>query len=176
MKEVTVCPFLPTVNKPLDFRALQRHGTRRDAHFYLDALCYGQVLWMQGRAGRALLAVTRALYAEVAAEAPILVQWPLPYGALRWIVENHTDDDFPGNPRVSFQHQATRLQGPRQAQRAARAWAVWSLVRVARPALVGDADQDFVEPSFEDIGHLLDQRGHPGERKLWEAVMGNDRW
>ena len=170
------CPFLPPFEEGLDFRILWRHGACRDHDFYLDALCYGQSLWMEGHAGRALLAVARALYADVRPEASILAQWPLPYAALRWMVEHHVRDDFPGNPRVSFQHQASRLRGRRKAQRSARAWAVWGLVRVARPALPGEAGQDLVEPVFAEILDRLDRHGHPGEGALWAEVMGPDRW
>ncbi len=59
--------------------------------FYLIALSYGHYLWLKGYSGHAILAITRALYA------------------------NHPSEDYPGNPRISFQHQATRLRGDRVA-------------------------------------------------------------
>jgi hypothetical protein len=171
MKAPPPCPFLPPEEADLDFRVLQRHGSARGPAFYLDALRYGQVLWRQGHAGRALLAVTRGLYANVPAEAAVLRDWPLPYAALRWMVETHPSDDFPGNPRVSYQHQASRLRGPRQAQRAARAWGVWALVRVARPTLPGDPTQRLTEPTRGAIYDGLKTHGHPGEGELWAGVM-----
>ena len=108
------------------------------AVFYFEALKYGHYLWLNSHAGRSLLALTRALYANVPEKAPVLAQWPLPYAALKWIVANHPTDSFPGNPRISFQHQATRLRGERQALRRARAWAVWALIQKAKPTLPKD--------------------------------------
>ena len=173
---VEPCPFLPGKTEGLDYRVLQQHGMARDAAFYLDALRYGQVLWMTGHAGRALLALTRALYADVREGETVLAQWPLPYAAMRWILEHHGSDDFPGNPRVSFQHQASRLRGQRQDQRSARAWAVWGLVRVARPALPGDERQAVVEPSFEEIFAGLEEFGLSGEAQTWEKALDGGRW
>jgi hypothetical protein len=157
---------LPVPDGLLDYRELRRHGPRRDAEFYYSALCYGQQLWVSGHAGRALLALTRALYAEVPEDAAILRQWPLPYAALRWILEQHDSDDFPGNPRLSFQHQACRMRPPRQAIRAARAWAVWALACRARPTLPGDATLPELAPAA--VRSLLDAHGLPGEAAQWE--------
>ena len=122
-----------------------RDGDREQ--FYLTALQYGHDLWLQGHAGRAILALTRALYADLDAAANILQRWPLPNAALKWIVAQHHGDDFPGNPRISFQHQATRLRGARQDLRRARAWAVWALIQDARPSLPGDLEQVLRYPS-----------------------------
>jgi len=167
------CPFLPSPAEPLDYRILSAHGPRRDAEFYFDALRYGHHLWLQRHSGRALLALARALYADVSASAEVLKTWPLPYAALRWIVESHSGDDFPGNPRISFQHQACRLRGPRAEQRRARAWAAWALVRKARPNLPGDPSLDSEEPSLATIAAALEQYGHPGERVRWQSVLAH---
>ncbi len=151
---------------PLDYRELRRHSTRRDADFYYSALCYGHQLWVSGHAGRALLALTRALYADLRADEPVLQQWPLPYAALGWILRHHASDDFPGNPRLSFQHQACRMRPPRQALRTARAWAVWALACRARPNLSGDPALPEMEPAA--VRQLLATHGLPGEAALWE--------
>src|ERR1700693_2429834 len=82
------CPHLPPAPKKMDWRELRRHGDGRGADFYLSALTYGQHLWQRGLAARALLAVDRALLADVPADAAILAQWPLPYRALCWIMKN----------------------------------------------------------------------------------------
>ena len=111
----------------MSHRCLTESRKANEADFYFAALKYGHYLWLKGHAGRSILAVTRALYANLSGGAPMLDQWPLPYTALRWIVAKHPSDDFPGNPRISFQHQATRLRGERQALRRIRAWAVWAL-------------------------------------------------
>lgn len=83
--------------------------------FYLTALSYGHYLRLKGYSGRAILAITRALHANLPAEAEVLREWPLPYRALHWIVANYPSQDYPGNPHISFQHQATRLRGDRVA-------------------------------------------------------------
>lgn len=165
------CPHLPALveGETLDHHVLGRHGEARDAAFYFDALRYGHALWHRGQAGRALLALTRALYADVAAEDPILQSWPLPYAAMAWMIRHHDSDDFPGNPRLSYQHQATRLRGERRALRSARAWAVWAIVRAIRPQLPGDPT--CLELPHKDIQFLLEQNGHPGESELWRTVL-----
>lgn len=139
--------------------------------FYFKALQYGNYLWQTGHAGRAILAVTRALYADINEEGPVLVDWPLPYAALKWIIAKHDSDDFPGNPRISFQHQASRLRGPRQELRRARAWAVWAIIRKARPSLPGDPADPVVEPCEQEIQARLDEFGHPNEAELWARVL-----
>jgi hypothetical protein len=156
----------------MDYRVLHRHGARREAAFYEDALRYAHALWERGHAGRALLAATRALYAVVEADAPVLRPWPLPYAAIRWITANHPSDHFPGNPRISYQHQACRMSGPDRDRRVARAWAAWALVRSARPTLPGDPDPALgKEPALADIAVLLAAHGHPGEAAAWERVL-----
>ena len=157
------CPYLPSLSEgeTLDHQLLRKHGGARDAAFYSDALLYGHFLWQQGHAGRALLAITRALYADLAADDPILQLWPLPYSAMAWILQHHDSDDFPGNPRLSYQHQATRLRGERAELRAARAWAVWAIVCAIRPHLPGDPTCP--ELSHKEIKDLLDEYGHPEE-------------
>jgi hypothetical protein len=169
---IQTCPYLPSLTggETFDHHLLGRHGEARDAAFYFDALRYGQALWHQGHAGRALLALTRALYADVAAEDPILQSWPLPYAAMAWMIRFHHSDDFPGNPRLSYQHQATRLCGERWELRSARAWAVWAIVRAIRPQLPGDPTCP--EFSHQDIHFLLEKNGHPGESELWRQALG----
>ncbi|MFU8849308.1 MAG: hypothetical protein ACNA77_11420, partial [Opitutales bacterium] len=90
---------------------------------------------------------------------------------LKWIVANHSSDDFPGNPRISFQHQATRLRGERQELRRSRAWAVWALICQARPHLPGDLANPIEEPTPEQISDLLKAYGHPGEPALWRSIL-----
>ena len=89
------------------------------------------------------------------------------------IIANHNSDHFPGNPRISFQHQATRLRGDRQALRRARSWAVWALIREAKPTLPGDATQDIEEPTLENIEAELQAIGHPNEVALWQAALAD---
>ena len=167
------CPFLPALKQDAeqeyDYRTLRKHGARRDADFYFSALCYGNQLWCQGHAGRALLALTRALYAELDGSEEILRDHPLPYQAMKWIVENHHSDDFPGNPRLSFQHQACRMREPRRARRSARAWAVWAIVCAVRPHLPGDSS--LPECDQLTIQSELKSHGISGEVEIWENAM-----
>jgi hypothetical protein len=161
---------LPEVEGNMSHRFLT--GVEKDSpEFYYNALQYGHYLWQTGHAGRAILAVTRALYADLPEEAPILKDWPLPYAALKWIVAKQHTDDFPGNPRVSFQHQATRLRGPRQDLRRARAWAVWALIRKARPNLPGDPHDPVEEPAYDEIFSRLSGFGNTGEAELWQKTL-----
>jgi hypothetical protein len=168
-----VCPHLPAVSHEeiLDHNLLRRHGVARDAAFYLDALRYGHYLWLQGHAGRALLALSRALYARVEAQDPCLLRQPLPYAAMAWIMRHHHSDDFPGNPRISFQHQAVRLRGERRELRSARAWGVCSLAAAARPQL--SCDDKCPLPGLTEISDLLENHGHPGEAALWHKVLAS---
>jgi len=142
--------------------------------FYRTALQYGHYLWQQGHAGRSILAITRALYSDLSEDAATLEQWPLPYRALQWIINEHDSDHFPGNPRISFQHQATRLRGERQELRRARAWAVWAVIRTSKPSLTSDTCQLFTEPTLDEIETGLKQHGHNDEAALWKSVIQAD--
>lgn len=171
MKASAHCPHLPPPEAQMSHRCLTRLKSAESALFYQAALTYGHYLWQQGHSGRAILALTRALYADVPASDEILQQWPLPYAALQWIIAKHHGTDFPGNPRISFQHQATRLRGKRQDLRRARAWAVWSLIRTTRPELPADSTQAITEPTVEHVETLLRAHGHSGEWQLWQRVQ-----
>lgn len=171
MNAPETCPNLPAPDAQMSHRCLTESRKANEADFYFAALKYGHYLWLKGHAGRSILAVTRALYANLSGGAPMLDQWPLPYTALRWIVAKHPSDDFPGNPRISFQHQATRLRGERQALRRIRAWAVWALVRRAKPTLRGDDTQKIEEPTIDWIEARLNMEGHVNEVSLWRTAL-----
>lgn len=155
----------------MSHRCLTELRGREAETFYLTALKYGHYLWLKGHSGRAILAITRALYADIDEKAEILMRWPLPYAALKWIVANNHSDDFPGNPRISFQHQATRLGGDRQALRRARAWAVWALISDTRPSLAIDTAQVVKFPSLETIEAGLHAHCLPGEVDIWKSAF-----
>jgi len=165
------CPFLPAPESGMTYRSLSDLRGGDIETFYLTALRYGHYLWLEGHAGRAILAITRALYADLPQEAAALHEWPLPYRALSWIVANHPSDDFPGNPRISFQHQATRLRGERIELRRARAWAVWALIRQAKPELPGDRAQETREPDLGEIEAALRGHGHSNESQVWQSAL-----
>ena len=168
------CPYLPAPDERMNHRCLKESRQISETAFYTEALKYGHYLWLNGHAGRSILALTRALYANVLEEATVLEQWPLPYAALKWIVSSHPSDSFPGNPRISFQHQATRLRGERQDLRRARAWAVWALVRKAKPELCGDASQAIEEPTIDWIKTQLQNEGHANEATVWWTALENE--
>lgn len=171
-QDTATCPHLPDIEPSMSHRCLTELG-KDTPEFYFKALQYGHYLLQTGHAGRAILAITRALYADIGTDDPVLEKWPLPYAALKWIVANHSSDDFPGNPRISFQHQATQLRGEREALRRARAWAVWALIRDARPSLPADMEDRVEEPSTNRIFDLLEEHGHEGEAALWKATLTN---
>lgn len=169
-KKMMPCPHLPTRESDMSHRCLTQL-VKDTPEFYYKALQYGNYLWLNGHAGRAILSITRALYADIDESSTILQEWPMPYAALKWIVANHSSDDFPGNPRISFQHQSTRLRGEREELRRSRAWGAWALIRAARPSLPGDLNDPVNEPGYDDIYSLLDKFGHSGEAELWKATF-----
>lgn len=165
------CPYLPEPNPAMDWRALNAGRKAAGIRHYLTALQYAQVLWLRQLPARALLAIDRAILADLTGNEPELAQWPLPYRAMAWIIKYYKDDLFVGNPRVHFQHLATRVRGERREQRMWRAWACWYLVRQIRPDLIGDAKQGITEPDFTDIWKGLATFGIPDEQKIWECAV-----
>ncbi|WP_232766955.1 hypothetical protein [Geminisphaera colitermitum] len=165
------CPYLPAPRPGMDWRAMNAHGPMRDGGFYLTALTYAHTLWQRGLAARAVLCLDRAFGAELAADAPVLHAWPLPYAAMAWLVTHTPAEVFIGNPRVHFQHYADRMNEPRKEQRRWRAWACWALVRKVRPDWPADSKHAVVEPSVEQIAAGLRDHGLPGEDGLWRRVL-----
>lgn len=155
----------------MDWRSLNRFGERRDVEFYEVALRYAQDLWQRGLAARALLAVDRALYADLQGDETILENWPLPYLAVPWMVLNTPDGTFIGNPRVHYQHLADRVKGDRAEQKKWRAWACWALVRRCSPDLPADPKHQVEEPSLEAIQKGLRDFGISGELTVWEDAL-----
>ncbi|MBH53239.1 MAG: hypothetical protein CMI18_02710 [Opitutaceae bacterium] len=154
----------------MDWRSLNRSKEQSEIRFYLMALQYAQVLWLKGLPSRALLAVDRALLINLAGHETELQEWPLPYKAMAWMLKNYDEDQFVGNPRVHFQHLASRIRGHRKEQRKWRAWACWFLACRLRPDLPRDEKQSLVEPSKKEITQGLATHGIDGEDKLWEKV------
>jgi hypothetical protein len=157
----------------MDWRDLHRHGANRGAEFYWSALTFGQHLWQRGLAARALLAVDRALLADLRPGEKVLIEWPLPYRALRWIMTHADPAALVGNPRVHYQHLAGRVQGERVEQRRARAWAAWHLARLANPAWPGDPRHAVNEPVVEEILIQLREHGLPGEIAAWQSACAD---
>jgi hypothetical protein len=164
------CPHLPPAPENMDWRDLRQHGAHRGTEFYLSALTYGQHLWRRGLAARALLAVDRALFADVPADESVLETWPPPYRALRWIMENAAPAALVGNPRVHYQHLAGRVRGQRVDLRRARAWAAWHLACVANPSWPGDPKHRIREPSKVEVADALREYGLPREVEIWDST------
>ena len=166
-----LCPYLPFPQNKMSYRNLRELRSGNIEAFYITALSYGHYLWLKGYSGRAILAITRALYANLPAAAEVFSEWPLPYRAMHWIVANHPNQDFPGNPRISFEHQATRLRGDRVALRRTRAWAVWKLICFAKPELPTDTSHGIKQLTCGEIEKRILKHGHPNEVQIWQSAF-----
>jgi hypothetical protein len=155
----------------LSWRDLAEFREEGGVKLYLLCLEYGQQLWLDGLPARALLAVDRALYCDVAASAEVLQAYPLPYAAIRWLV-SQPSDAFTGNARVHYQHLADRVRGERADIKKWRAWAAWAVTRQARPDLPGDPKHIVLEPSYAEIANGLTHYGVAGETATWKAAVG----
>ena len=165
------CPYLPDADPSMDWRATQKSKSVSNITFYMTALTYGQLLWIKNLPARALLAIDRALLTDLKGNELELQKSPLPYQAMAWMIAHYDDDRFVGNPRVHFQHLATRVRGNRHEQRMWRAWACWYLACLQRPWLAGDEKQGIEEPSRKEIATGLKNHGINGELKIWETVV-----
>jgi hypothetical protein len=118
------CPWLPEAGGIHDFTITRRHGGRRDAGFYLDALRYAQSQWVSGKPAQAVLQLDKAWMAELADGGAVLAAHPPPYRALVWILWRAAAGNcgYLGNPVRHFQHLASRMSGRRAEIRAWRAW------------------------------------------------------
>lgn len=166
-----VCPYLPEPEEEMSHRCLTRLKDGDPADYYLAALRYGHYLWQRGIAGRAILAVTKGLYTDLPSRHAMYDRWPWPYAALKWMVSNHPGHEFPGNPRVSFQHQANRMDPVRSRVKISRAWAVWALICLARPDLPGDPTESFKVLSHDEIEALLFKHGSRDEAEVWRGCI-----
>lgn len=171
--EFSACPYLPAPEpgRVLDWRSLNELGRDRGPIFYKRCLAYAQHLWMGGLAARALLAVDRALLAELQGDDPAIVHQPLPYLAAAWLIASTPDGVFIGNPRIHYQHLADRVREPRRAQRGTRAWACWHLARLVRPDLPGDPRHIVTEPTRDETAAALLRHGIAGEHATWLAAL-----
>ena len=169
------CPWLPVPEQPLDSGATKVFGKNRGADFYLAALNYAQSLWLQGYPARSLLLINRALGADLDKDEPILSQWPLPYAAAAWVMQNRLEDQFIGNPRRHYQHLASRMVAPRKELRTWRAWACWLMACRVFPDFPADeeqiAEEGVIEPDAQSIACHLDEYGLPNESNTWREAV-----
>lgn len=166
------CPYLPSCGRTLSWRDLAVWREERGPELYLTCLEYGQQLWLDGLPARALLAVDRALYCDVAPEDDAVVAYPLPYRAIGWMVAQPAEG-FTGNARVHYQHLADRVRGERAELKRWRAWAAWAIVRKVRPDLPGDPRHAVVEPSMGAIADGLTSHGIKGEAGEWRRALAD---
>jgi hypothetical protein len=132
---VPPCPHLP----PYSEEKQKTHGAGRGASFYLDALTFAQGFWLEGKPAQAILQLNRAFSADLREDDSVLTEWPWPFAALEWILQNAANGEcgFLGNPVRHFQHLATRMSEPRREVRVARAWRCF---HIARRVLDGKGD------------------------------------
>jgi hypothetical protein len=130
------CPWLPEISAHHDFTLTRRHGQRKGAEFYLDALRYAQSQWILRKPAQAILQLNKAWMADLSDEDDVLAAHPAPYRALVWLLETAAagNHGYLGNPVRHFQHLASRISGPRSEIRAWRAWLCFHLAEKGLPA------------------------------------------
>ncbi len=151
--------------------SLSTLGSDRGELFYGTALRYAHSLWLRGFPARALLVLNRALGCELHGNETELISWPLPYAALCWILKNASPGQYIGNPRIHYQHLASRVRGPRKELRQGRAWACWWIARQCKPEFSPDYKAMVPEPSRDEVATLLKQLGIKGEDELWKKAL-----
>lgn len=171
------CPLLPVVEEVLTAQVTAEFKRDYNADFYRVSLRYAQSLWLEGKPAQALLQLNKAFMADLAGNETILLEWPLPYAAKRWVMVNCPAGEFLGNPVRHYQHLATRMSGPRPELRRWRAWACFHLAEVvvggeANPRDAGQLGREKIV--IPDLGEVLAQLGDLGlcgEAQLVEEVI-----
>lgn len=175
LPDLDSCPYLPPVENVLPASTMRSFGKQeRGGDFYLAALRCAQSLWRQGFPAQSLLLINRALGADLEGSEPVLEDWPLPYGAAVWVMQQRTTAQFIGNPRRHYQHLATRMVPPRKVQRSWRAWGCWYFSCRLFPEYPADekqiAEEGVIEPQRSAIIEGLKRHGIPGEVPTWERA------
>ena len=152
-------PLLPIPEDCMSYKDLRKFRANQKAEFFQVALKYSNYLWKKGLPARALLAMDRALFADIQSMAKVFIDWELPYSALVWYLTNLQSSKFMGNPRIHYQHLADRLRGDRENVKKWRSWACWYLSCKACPNLKPDVNHIFNEPSLVRIKKELNQHG-----------------
>ena len=108
-------------------------------------------------------------------ERAILSKASFPYQALAFIIREGGQFGFLGNPRRHFQHLATRMSGPGQGLRIARAWACWAVSLKALPNLIADeiqlTEEGVTEPTLDEISVGLAASTIGAEHRSWVDVI-----
>lgn len=170
------CPFLPPGDTAFSAVTMRTVGHDRGEAFYHLALRCAQSLWQRGLPAQAILQLNRAFSSDLAGHESVLREWPPPYRAMRWIMEQRDEAHFIGNPRRHFQHLATRMVEPRRELRAWRAWACWVIAGEVFPDFPGDRVQwekeGIVEPTTSEILDRLAEGGLPRESERFRESLG----
>lgn len=174
VSELSPCPWLPECAERLGPESTRIHSVEKGADFYLAALRYSQSLWLHGKPAQAILQLNKAWMADLAGDEPVLEEFPSPYRALVWILDQAKDGQagFMGNPVRHFQHLASRMSGPRAE---IRAWRAWACFRISERYLYGlgffrDGEQLSKEglwmPGWERICNEIVRKGWTHEEKI----------
>jgi len=169
-----LCPFLPKVVAPLRAVEMKRLGSDRGPGFYFRALECAQSLWLQALPAQSLLLINRALGSDLNGDEEVLEDFPIPYEAAAWVMQNRKKDQFIGNPRRHYQHLATRMVEPRKELRTWRAWGCWYLACSVFSDYPADEvqlqNESVTEPTREETFSRLEKLGIKGEANLWNRV------
>lgn len=162
------CPYLPPHRVGMSYKDLRAARTVTSDKLFRVSLEYAQFLWMDHKPARAILALCRALYLDPESLKPATVA---PYRAYGWLLLNHRGNGFLGNPRISFFHQATRMNPAKPLFRQ-RAWAMWHVTVEALPNLPPDTGETEPPLSLDSLAGLLDRNGLQleGERFMQALV------
>jgi hypothetical protein len=98
--------------------------------------------------------------------------WPQPYAAVSWILQHAKPIHYISNPRVHYQHLATRVRGHQFELRKWRAWGCWWIVRQRMPHLPADEKQNIQEPLLDETAENLARVGFMKEETLWRKALG----
>lgn len=164
------CPFLPVPAGEMSYRDLRQDpGSGQDAATsrFTSACTYANYLWMSGVPARAILALCRAIYLDPKALHQDLQQ---PYIAYVWFLQHHDGRGFLGNPRLSFLHQATRINDQHALKRH-RAWAMWYLTVTTNPAFPTDPAIAEHPPTPDQLQAFLNEQGLRSEGAHWLEAL-----
>ncbi len=170
------CPFLPLPERAFTHEDIHELGADRSARFHQTALGYAQTMWLNAYPAKALLLISRALACRLE-DVSLLAEKAMPYHAMGWIVQNRPADRFIGNPRLHYQHLASRMVDPHRELRRWRAWACWYLTKQLLPEDEFPADarqiraESTVEPRRADIVEKLEELSPRDDLAAWESAL-----
>jgi GNAT superfamily N-acetyltransferase len=160
------CPHLPAIERAYSAADITALGHDRGPAFHDTCLCYAQSLWLAGFPAKSILLLNRALGVPDPGLEP-------PYRAIDWILRNRVADQFIGNPRLHWQHYATRMNDTHKELRTWRAWACWLLAFQILPETEFPADHEqireegIIKPTRREIAAHLPDR----DRVIWESLL-----